>query len=211
MVSSFAVASARLQAEVGADHVRALLRQAMRHRFADAVARADHQRHVARHLLFRRHALQLGLFEQPVFDVERFLLRQRDVFVDRFGAAHHFDRAVVELGRDARFALVFAPGDHADSRNQNHRRIRIAHGGRVGALARLVVRRVILAVLLQAGGQLGLERGHVFGLRIPLDVERLDFGAQEVVGTGGAELRQARRIVAVDEAQNRRRRIAPCR
>ena len=60
--------------------------------------------------------LQLRLFEQPVFDVERFLLRQRDVFVDRFGAAHHLDGAVVELGGHARLGLVLAPGDHAAGR-----------------------------------------------------------------------------------------------
>ncbi len=39
------------------------------------------------------------------------------------------------------------------------------------------------------------------GLRVPVDVERLDLGAQEVVGAGGAELGEARGVVAVDELE----------
>ena len=37
------------------------------------------------------HALQLGFFQRPVFDAERFLLRQSDIAADRFGAAHDVD------------------------------------------------------------------------------------------------------------------------
>ena len=75
-----------------------------------------------REFLLGRHALELRFLEQPVLDVERFLLRQRDVLVDRLGAAHDFDRAVVELGRDAGLGLVLAPGDHAQARDQHHGR-----------------------------------------------------------------------------------------
>ena len=88
----------------------------MRGFLADAAAGTDDDDDLPGEFLFRGHALQLRFFEQPVFDVESFLLRQGDVFVDRFRAAHHFDRAVVELRGDARFGLVLAPGDHAEAR-----------------------------------------------------------------------------------------------
>src|SRR5690606_41939873 len=51
------------------------------------------------------HALEFRLFEQPVFDVEGFLLREGDVGVDGLGAAHDLDGAVVELGGDAALGL----------------------------------------------------------------------------------------------------------
>ncbi len=115
--------------------MRAFLDEPVRGFLADAAAGADDDDDLAREFLFRRHALQLRFLEQPVFDVERLLLRQRDVFVDRLGAAHDFDGAVVELGGDARFGFVLAPGDHAEAGNQHDRRIRVAHRGRVGVFA----------------------------------------------------------------------------
>ena len=44
---------------------------------------------------------------------------QRDVFIDRLRAAHHFDGAVVKLRGDARFGLVLAPRDHAEAGNEH--------------------------------------------------------------------------------------------
>ena len=46
-----------------------------------------------------RHALKLRLFEQPVFDVEGFLLLQPEIVGDSRRAAHDVDRVDVELGR----------------------------------------------------------------------------------------------------------------
>ena len=150
-----------------------------------------------------RHALELRLLEQPVFDVEGFLLRQGDVFVDRLGAAHDFDGAVVELGGDARLALVLAPGDHAEAGNEDDGRVRVAHGRRIGVLAAVVIGAVILAVLGEAVGEHALEPIDVAAGRVPVDVERLDLGAQEMVGATGAEFGEPGGVVAVDEAQDR--------
>ena len=126
--------------------------------FADAAARADNHGNLARQFLLRGHAAEFGFFEQPILDVEGLLLRQRDVLVDGLGAAHDFDGAIVELGGDARLALVLAEGDHAEAGDENDRRIRIAHGGRVGVFALRVIGGVILAVLFQAGFEPGLEQ-----------------------------------------------------
>jgi hypothetical protein len=86
----------------------ALFGHPVRHGPADSIACTDHQHHLPRKLLFSRHALQLGLFESPVFNIERFLLRQPRVLVDGLGAAHHFHRAVVELRR-TRASLLSLP------------------------------------------------------------------------------------------------------
>ncbi len=101
--------------QVEGDDVRALPDQPQGDFAADAAARADHGDDLPGEFLLRRHALQLGLLEQPVLDVEGLLERQGDVGIDRLGAAHDLDGAAVELGRDARFALVLAPGDQAEA------------------------------------------------------------------------------------------------
>ena len=124
-----------LRVQIDADDVRAFLDEAMRGFLADAAAGADDDDDLPREFLFRRHALQLRLLEQPVFDVEGLLLRQRDVFVDRLGAAHHFDGAVVKLRGDARLGFVLAPRDHAEAGDEHDRRIRVAHRGRVRVFA----------------------------------------------------------------------------
>ena len=130
----------------------------MRDFFADAAARADDDGDLAGEFLFRRHAAELGFFEQPIFDVEGLLLRQRNVSVDGFGAAHHLHGAVVKLGRDAGLALVLAEGDHAEAGNENDRRVRVAHGGRIRPFAAIVISRVVFTVLFEAGFKPGLEQ-----------------------------------------------------
>jgi len=106
----------RLDLHVDAHNVRALFNEAVGGLLADARAGADDDDDLARELFLGGHALQLRLFEEPVFDVECFLLREGDVGVDRLGAAHDLDGAVVELGSDAALGLVFAPGDHDQRR-----------------------------------------------------------------------------------------------
>ena len=195
-VISSAVASAAVGVQVHAGDVRPVLREPVGDLPADAAAGPDHHRDPAGQLLLRRHPPQLRLFELPVLDVERFLLRQGDVLVDRLGPAHHLDGAVVELGRHARLALVLAPGDHADAGDEDHRRVRVAHRRRVGPLARLVVRGVVRrgtaparrsSFSLSAVGRIGTLAG------VPGDVERLDLRPQEVVGAARAEFGQPRR------------------
>ena len=70
------------QVQIGDDDVRAALRQLQGHFPADAAAAADDERDLAAEFPLGRHALQLGLFERPVFDSERFEPRQRHVVVE---------------------------------------------------------------------------------------------------------------------------------
>ena len=101
--------------DVGEHDAGAFAHQPRRDRRADAAGAAGDQRDAAGERLRLRHALQLGLLEQPVFDVERLLLRQADVVADARRAAHHVDRVDVELAGDARRRLVLGEGDHADA------------------------------------------------------------------------------------------------
>src|SRR6185369_15431322 len=73
---------------------------------------------------------------------------------------------------------------------------------RVGVFALRVIGRVVLAVTLDAGGELLLQRRGVLALRIPVHIERLDLGAEEMIGAARAEFGQARGVLRVDEAQN---------
>ena len=180
--------------------MRAFVHEAVRSLFADARASANDNDDAAREFFFRRHALEFSFFEEPVFDVERFLLREGDVAVDGFRTAHDFDGAVVKFRSDARFAFVLAPGDHAEARNQHHGGIRVAHGRGIGPLALLIIGRVIDAILGDAVSKFLFQRGDIFGLRIPVDVERFDFRAQEMVRAGSAQLGQAGGVTAIDEA-----------
>ena len=69
-----------------------------------------------------RHALQLRLLEQPVFDVEGFLLRQAEIIRHGRSAAHHVDGVDIKLAGDARGRLVLGEGDLADAGHQiDHR------------------------------------------------------------------------------------------
>ena len=62
------------RAEVGAHHVRALLRQSLGHGLADAAPSADRQHDVPRQLFFGGHAPQFGFLKLPILDVEGLLL-----------------------------------------------------------------------------------------------------------------------------------------
>jgi hypothetical protein len=112
----------RLSIQIHTNDVRPFLRDAVGRCFANAAARAHHNHHVPRQLFFRRHALQLRLFQQPIFDVKRLLPGQALVLADRFGGAHYFDGQGVEFGRNAALAFVFAPG------NQPHAGMRMTVG-----------------------------------------------------------------------------------
>ena len=188
--------------EIDAHDVRALSPEAVRGFLADAGAGADHDHDLARQFLLGGHALELRLFQQPILDVEGLLLRQRNIFIDGLGAAHDFDGAIVEFSGHAALRLVLAPRNHAEARDQHDGRIRVAHRRRVGVFALGVVGRVVLAVTLDARGQFLAQRGQVFGLRIPIHVERLDLRAQEMVGARRAEFGETRRVLRVNKTQD---------
>ncbi len=158
------------------------------------------------HFLGRGHPLQLGFFEQPVFDIEGFLLIQRDIVADGFGAAHHVDGIEVEFARDPRGGLVAGEGDAAHARHQHHHRIGIAHGGRIGPFAASHNRRRRARDNRRALRQIGLVRQ----LR-GIEHQRGDLGAQEVIGAACAQRRQPRKIGGIDEFDRlaHRRRNAP--
>ena len=65
-----------------------------------------------------------------------------------------------------------------------------------------VVGGVVLAVGLKAGGEFGLQGGGVLGLGVPVDVERLDLRAEEMVGAARAEFGEAGGVLRVHEAQD---------
>jgi hypothetical protein len=67
---------------------------------------------------------------------------------------------------------------------------------------RCVVGGVIGAVGGQSSLQLAQQGGKIFALRVPIDIQRLDFGAQEMVRAAGADLGQAGGVVAVDKFQH---------
>jgi hypothetical protein len=123
--------------EINGDDVRAFFHEPMRGFLADAAACSDDDDDLTRQLFLGGHALELGLLEQPILDIERLLLRERDVFIDRLGAAHHFDGAVVEFRRDSRLGLVLAPGDHAQAGDENHVGFGSRIAGEFGCLQRL--------------------------------------------------------------------------
>jgi len=66
-------------------------------------------------------------------------------------------------------------------------------------LAAFVVSGVVLAILLQATDDQLLQSGKVAGLRVPVDIHRLDLGPQEVIRAAGAEFSQSRGVDTVDE------------
>ena len=134
-----------------------------------------------------RHALELGLFEQPVFDVERLLLGEADIAADAGGAAHDVDGVDVELGGDPRRRLVLGEGQHADARNEIDDGVGIAHRRRIRPLAALVIGRVVGAIGREPLVERGDDRVEVHRRRIEGEDQRPDLGAQEMVGAGGAE------------------------
>ena len=167
----------------------------------DSRSRPHHGHDLPIELLLGRQAAQLRLLERPVLDVEGLLLVHRLVLVDGLGSAHHLDGAVVELRGDPRLALVLPPRDHAQPGDQDHRGVGVAHGRRVLALAAVVVGRVVATVALQAFRERRLQGKGVAARGIPVGEERLDLGAQEVIGAGGPERGQARPVDASGEAQ----------
>ena len=72
-----------------------------------------------------RRQRELVQLERPVLGVEGVLLVQRRVVVDGFGAGHHADRVVVDVGGDHARPHVLARRPHAEAGNKNDPRGRI--------------------------------------------------------------------------------------
>jgi hypothetical protein len=117
--------------------------------FADTAGASRYQCNAARQRFWFWHPLQLGFFQQPVFNIERFLPRQGRVFRNRFRPFHYIDGIEVKLGRHPCRLLVFCKGEHAHARINDHNRIGIAHGRAVGMFAGIVIVRIHGAVLLK--------------------------------------------------------------
>ncbi len=86
------------EVDIGGDDVRTVLRQTPAGGRADTTCRARHQHNVTRKLALRRGHFELILLERPVFDGIALGVGERDEAAAGFRAAHHRDRAVVELG-----------------------------------------------------------------------------------------------------------------
>ena len=87
--------------QVDTNNVRAFFHKPMRSFFADARSSANDNDDLSSKFFLRWHPLQFCFFKQPIFDVKCFLLWERNVLVNRFGATHHFNCAVIKLRRDS--------------------------------------------------------------------------------------------------------------
>ncbi len=199
----FLAALKRRLVDIGKHHAGALAHQTRSRRAADAAGAAGDEGNAAGQALRLRHALQLGLFEQPIFDVEGFLLRQALIFGDRRRAAHHVDGVDVKFAGDAGRRLVAGKGQHADARHQEDHRIGVAHGRRIVVLAGVVIARIVGAVVFQRLVEAGNDCIDIGLCRIEIDDQRADLGAQEVVRAAGAERTERPQILRIDEFQHR--------
>ncbi len=80
----------------------------MRLSCSDAGISVDNDNDLTVELLLRRCAFQLRSLEKPVLDVEDFLLRKGDLFVDHFGTAHNFESATVKFRGNVSLKLDLA-------------------------------------------------------------------------------------------------------
>ena len=96
--------------DVGEHDAGAFAHEARGDRLADAARPAGDERDAAGERFRLRHALELGLLQEPVFDVERLLLGEADIAADAGGAAHDVDRVDVEFRGDPRRRLVLGEG-----------------------------------------------------------------------------------------------------
>src|SRR5262245_22057460 len=103
---------------------------------------------------------------------------------------HDMDRVDEELGSDARFALVLAEAEQAESGNHDDGRVRIAERGRIWPRVSIVVRAVVPAIPYEAFSETTLEIRNLLGRRVPLHVEWTDPCAQEMIRAAGAETAQ---------------------
>ena len=73
-----------------------------------------------------RFLAELGLFERPIFHVERLGLADRLEAADRFRTRDGLDRALGEVRRDACVLLAAAQPEQAEARNEHDARQRVS-------------------------------------------------------------------------------------
>ena len=118
---------------------------------------------------------------------------------ERVRARHHVNRVDEELRRDARLALVLAEAEQPEPGDDDDRGVRITQRRRIEERMRLVVGRVILAILHQPLGDARLERRKPIGRAVERHVERRDARAQEMIGAARAHLAERLRPLRVRE------------
>ena len=190
--------------------VRAALREHEGDFAADAAAAADNEDDFAAELGLGGHALQLGFFKRPVFDLEGFGTGQGHVVVgggevlrllrmaslgERAGdlaifesgrAGHDVDGVDEELGGDAGFLLILAEAEDAEAGDDDDGGVGVAELGRIGESPVVVIGGVFGAVGDGLFGDALFQDGEAFG-GLPVDEQGADAGAEEVVRAGGAE------------------------
>ena len=121
----------RFGVDVGKHHRGAFADQTARGRLADAARASGDIGDAAGEWLGLGSAPQLGFFEPPVLDVERFLLVEPHVLAHRGCAAHDMNGVDVEFTREARGGLVASEAQQADPGTRKM----IGFGSRIGGLS----------------------------------------------------------------------------
>ena len=191
--------------DVGEHDACAFAHEARGDRPPDSARSAGDERDAADERFRLRHPLELGLFQEPVFDVERLLLVEADIAADAGGAAHDVDRVDIEFRRDPRGRLVSGEGEHADAGDEVNDGVGIAHRRRVRPLAALVIGRIVGAIGRKAVVERGDDRVEIVRRRIERQHQRPDLRAQEMIGAGRAERRKRFELARVDEFEHSRR------
>ena len=190
--------------QVVQDHTSALLRKTAGNGLTDATAAAGDQCHAATQRLGLGHPLQLGLFQEPVFNIERFLTGQGCVGRDGLRALHHIDGVDVELCRHTGRLLILRKGEHPHTRVQDDDRIRIAQGRTVRMLAGFVIFSVARAIGFEQRSQGVLELlciGQIPSGR-QVQHQRSDLGPKEMVRAARSHRCQPVDIIRIDEFQD---------
>ena len=195
-----------LGVDVGEHGAGALAHEARGDRLPDAAGAARHQRDPPGERFRLRQALKLRLFEQPIFDIERLLLRKPDIAADARGPAHDVDRVDVEFRGDAGGRLVLGEGQHADAGREIDDGVGIAHRRRIRTLAALIIGRVVGAIVGEILVERSDDRVEIARRRVERQHERPDLRAQEMIRTGRSKRRQGFEIARIDELHARRAR-----
>src|SRR6516225_8555565 len=131
---------------------------------------ADKERDLAAEFSLRRHTLELGLFERPVFDAKRLRARQCHVImklgelerlirpasvrqrmpdlalVECIRPSHHMNCVYKKLRGDSSFLLALAEAKQSDAWNDHDRRVRVAELRRIWGCPGLVILHVFGAI-----------------------------------------------------------------
>ena len=106
------------------------------------------------------------------------------------GAGHHVDGVDEELRGDASFFFVLAEAEESDAGDYHYGRIGVAQLGRIGSGPLFVVFLVVGAIFDNLRLNAGLESSEILFRGIPIEKQRADAGAQEMIGATGADSAQ---------------------